>query len=82
MTDTDELAGRIDGVARALMTLCATLEVHGVIDGPSYTAALRGVGRAPLHLANQVSLHTLAQIADQLDAARAIRQSWQQPDRP
>ena len=73
MRDNDELAGRIDGVARALMTLVALMETQGIVSGPDVSQAWRGVRRSPANPATRASLNTLAQMADELDAARRVR---------
>ena len=77
MKDFDELAGRIDGMGRALLALAAVLEQAGVIDGPRLTSAMRAMpapGRANESLLS-ASRQTLLDLADQLDDARSRRQS-------
>jgi hypothetical protein len=73
----DELAGRIDGVAHALLRLTAELEMQELIDAPQVSQAWREA--RPEHLATehmlQASRHVLHQMADQLDGARGVRQS-------
>lgn len=79
MEDTriEDLQGRVDAVAQALLWLTAELEMAAVIDGSRLSAAWRArqlpPGTAPALAA--ASLRTLAQMADELDAARAVRQS-------
>ena len=76
----DELAGRVDGVAHALLRLTAELEMQGLIDAPRVSHAWREA--RPEQLATdqvlQASRHVLHQMADQLDEARRARQSWGQ----
>lgn len=73
--DFDELAGRIDGVAQALLRISAELEIARLMDGPRLAAAWRQA--RPEHLALdqqlQASRHVLQQMADSLDAAREFR---------
>lgn len=74
---THDLAGRIDAVAQALLRLAADLEMRALIDGSRLSAAWRSrqmPPRTPPPLA-AASLRTLAQMADALDAARAVRRS-------
>lgn len=77
--EADELAGRIDGVARVLMALIADLEMREQIDGGRFCRSVRasaaGRRRLPEH---EVCAQVMEQIADQLDAARASRQSSEQ----
>lgn len=77
----DELAGRIDGVAHALLRLTAELEMRGLIDAPRVSQAWREA--RPEQLATdqvlQASRQVLHQMADQLDEARRTRQSRGQP---
>lgn len=73
----EDLQGRVDAVAQALLRLAAELEMTGLIDGPRLGAAWRAhqpPPDAPPAL-RAASLRTLAQMADVLDAARAVRQS-------
>jgi hypothetical protein len=72
----EELAGRIDAVAKAVLHLSAALEMRGVIDGPQLSGMWRNAARLarptrPL-LASQ---RILAELADLLDEARRARQS-------
>lgn len=77
----EDLRGRIDGVAQALMWIAAGLEMAGVMDGPRMSAAWRArqvpVGTSAALAA--ASLRTLGQMADELDAARAARRSRGDP---
>lgn len=76
-TDLDELAGRIDGVAQAMLRLTAQLEMDGFMPGPRLAQAWRQA--RPEHLALDVQLQAsrkvLLQMAEQLDAARSNRQA-------
>lgn len=75
----DELAGRIDGVAQAVLRLSSMLEMAGVIAGPHLSEEWRNA--RPEHLALgtqlQASRKVLLQMAEQLDAARANRHASQ-----
>ena len=81
--DFDELAGRIEAVARMGMILAATLEDKGLINGPVFSQALRDTLRPasddPAHL--KAARVTLNELANSLDAARNSRQlkrEWQE----
>lgn len=75
----NELAGRIDGVAQAVLRLTAQLEMDGFMLGPRLTQAWREA--RPEHLALcvqlQASRKVLLQMAEQLDAARDNRLACQ-----
>lgn len=71
----DELAGRIDGVARALLQLTAALEMAEVIDGTRVSQGWRGTARTQAEPALQASRQVLLEMADLLDEARAARRS-------
>lgn len=67
-----ELAGRVEGVARALMITIASLEQQRAVDGPALSAALRrSLAAQPAGL--ETAAQTLAEIAQALDDARAHR---------
>lgn len=69
----DELAGRIDAVAQAVLRLTARLEMAGIIDGPQISQAWRQAvqpGRTPVHTASH---RILQELADVLDEARHSR---------
>lgn len=74
-TGLDELAGRIDGLAQAVLRLTAQLEIDGFIRGPRLVRVWREA--RPEHLATSVQLQAsrkvLLQMADQLDGARQAR---------
>lgn len=77
MDEFDELAGRIEGVARALLHLTAELEDRRVIDGPRLSRGWRRALRArqqdtPLRTA---ASRTLRELAQALDDARSLRQA-------
>ena len=78
-TEMDELAGRLDGVAQAVLRLSTMLEMAGIIDGPHLSEAWRQA--RPEHLALgtqlQASRKVLLQMAEQLDTARANRRVCQ-----
>lgn len=70
----DELAGRIEGLARAVLVLAQMLEAQADVDGQSLSARWR---RSVAAHAGSPSLatarRTLAEMAAQLDEARATR---------
>ncbi|WP_123812179.1 hypothetical protein [Ottowia oryzae] len=78
MTESaEDLAGTLDAVAQALLTLTAQLEARGIIDGPGLCAAWRA-RRAPADASGAHAaalLRTMGQLANGLDQARATRQS-------
>jgi len=71
----EELAGRVDGVARAVMHLAAALEMQGVIDGPHLSRMWRASVQPQAQGALLASRCVLQEMADRLDEARAVRQS-------
>jgi hypothetical protein len=75
-TGLDELAGRIDGVAQAVLRLTAQLEMDGFMLGPQLTQAWREARpeNFALGVQLQASRKVLLQMAEQLDAARESRQ--------
>ncbi|WP_133247345.1 hypothetical protein [Azospira sp. I13] len=72
----NELAGRIEGLARVVRCLVATLEDEQLIDGSRYGESLRRDGQP--HQGDGVMLvrarKVLRDIADQLETARNLRQ--------
>ena len=67
-----ELAGRVEGVARALLITIAHLERQQAIDGPALCAAFRrSLAAAPAGLAT--AGRTLAELAGALDDSRHAR---------
>lgn len=74
--DFDELAGRIEGIAKALLRLTAALEQRGVIDGHQLSIAWRD--SVPAHTADTplraAARKTLQELALSLDDARRSRQ--------
>ncbi len=75
MQDFDELAGRVDGVAQAVVHLAAMLEMAGLIDGPALSSAWRGARRASVLPALETARVTLQEMAQALDDGRAVRAS-------
>lgn len=73
-TEFDELAGRIEGVAQALLRLTAELEMARGIDGPRLSAGWRrAVTDKPAAKARETARQTLLQLAGALDEARHWR---------
>ena len=73
----DELAGRIEGVAQAVLQLAAMLEMQGVIDGPLLSNRLRDAiphRNADTEL-RQAARRTLQDLVLALDDARSARQA-------
>lgn len=77
--DFDELAGRVEGVAQAVLYLAAELEMRGVIDGPRLSEAWRSAQQPNVLPVLETARVTLGEMAQALDAARSCRQS---PARP
>ena len=75
MDDFDELAGRIDGIAQALLRLTSELEAQGVMDGSRVSAAwVQVADLRPETTAVHRSAHRmLRQLAQLLDGARQAR---------
>lgn len=72
----DELAGRVDAAAKALLHLTAALEMQGVIDGSALADWWRNAGRSARPTpASLASRRILGELADLLDEARTNRQS-------
>lgn len=74
--DCTELAGRIEGVSRAVLLLTAMLDEARIIDGPRYAEALRRSGSAldfPQPHRN-AARRTLQELARTLEAMRRFRQ--------
>lgn len=74
--DFDELAGRIEGLARALLHTVAALEAAGVMDGPRLAGAWRS-GAPARHTPPvlRTAARTLRELARALDDARSWRQA-------
>jgi hypothetical protein len=68
----NELAGRIEGMGRAVLHIAAALESKGLIDGERLSQAWRSA--LPLHGVN-VAGQTLQQMAIALDDARMHRRA-------
>ena len=64
----DELAGRIEGIARSVMILAGTLQRNGLLDEQKLQADLRIAGeRLRPEVANRETVvQTLEEVADQL----------------
>lgn len=69
----DELAGRIDAVAKAMLQVTARLEMNGIIDGPQTSQAWRQAVRPGRTTAHTTSHRILQELADALDDARRSR---------
>lgn len=77
--DFDELAGRIEGIGRALLIVVSALEMLGIIDGPQTADAWRHELPA-IHTPQLQTAHkTLHELAQALDDARSYRQSKKDP---
>lgn len=76
-TEHDELAGRIEGLAQALLRLSAMLETRGLIDGPRLSRCWRQAvcSQSP----RRAALRTLQQLAGALDESRAVRTASARP---
>ena len=74
--DFNELAGRIEGLGRAVMHLVAEMERIGALDGPAFADQLRGavvvLGPKP-HPVMVAAKVTLKEVANALDEARRWR---------
>jgi hypothetical protein len=79
MDEFEELAGRIDGIAQAVLRLTAALEIAGLIDGPQLSEWWRTA--RPEHLATdtirQAARRTLLEMTQALDDARQARSHLQ-----
>jgi hypothetical protein len=75
MTDSqfDDLAGRIDGVARVLMTLICQLEDSNTLDGDRHDRLLRSTAEGRSTTGREKSATVIRQVADQLASARMNR---------
>jgi hypothetical protein len=82
--ELNELAGRIEGLGRALMHLVARLEDSGVIDGPDYTNGLRQsfVLKSDASLLMWSAKNAIERAADALDEARDWRRFRRQAVTP
>jgi len=72
----NELAGRIDGLAKVVMALIADMENREAINGPRFCHRLRVHAdelENPPGERLETSKRTIRQIADYLDEARANR---------
>ena len=72
--DANELAGRVEAVAKFVLQLAAEMEMEGLIDGPRFSERLRGQARPEDQIAYlRIARSRLAGMADCLDEARAAR---------
>lgn len=73
--DFEELAGRIDAIAQALLRVVSALEMEGIIDGPCMAAEWRLARTENRAQGSQekASRRTLHKLADLLDQARQAR---------
>jgi len=71
IVDFEELAGRLEGVSRAVLHIAAALEIKGLIDGPQLSEAWRSALPLP---GFEVAARTLQELALALDGARSQRQ--------
>lgn len=69
----DELAGRIEGVGRALLLLATLLEQDGRISGPRFCEALRAPQLDVQQPVLSAAQRTLQELAQALDDARTRR---------
>jgi len=75
-TDFDELAGRIEGIAQAVLHLSAAMEIEGIIDGPQLSQSWRrsvSDQSAEADAMRKTAQRTLSELSQALDAARTIR---------
>lgn len=70
----EELAPRIEGIARAVLQLAFALEKQGVIDGPRLSRAWRGDLRQAERPDLVRARKTLEELATALDALRSRHQ--------
>jgi hypothetical protein len=70
--DFEELAGRIEGLSRAVLHVTAALEMRGFINGPQLSEAWRSALPLP---GFEVAVRTLQELALALDGARTQRRA-------
>lgn len=77
----DDLAGRMDGMAQALLRVVSELEMAQLIDGSHLSRTWRQARPRALATDPQraASRRVLLQLADMLDDARQIRQACETP---
>lgn len=69
-----EVIGRFEALAKYMLQLTTALEDAGCIDGPAFSAALRGPARPVDQLEHmRIARERLCSLADILDADRASR---------
>lgn len=72
--DNNELLGRIEALSKFALQLAAELEMQGLIDGPRFSARLRGEDRSDDQVEYmRIARERLDQLADCLDLARERR---------
>lgn len=71
----NELAGRVEGLGRALMLLVASLEDDGLLNGPAFTDNMRQafILKPDASLLLWSAKNTIERAADALDEARGWR---------
>jgi len=73
-----EIEGRFNALAMYVLQLTAELEMAGVIDGPRFSARLRGPDRIDDQVESvQICRARLGDMLNKLDAARAVRDQRQ-----
>jgi len=82
--ELNEVAGRIEGLGRALMHLVARLEDDGLIDGAAYAEGLRHtfVLKEDASILMQSAQRAIHRAADSLDEARVWRRFRKQAVQP
>ena len=76
-TDFDELAGRIEGLARAVLLLARMMERETDMDGLTLSRQWReSVGPEPRSGTQDTARKTLHELAQALDDARSRHQEW------
>lgn len=70
--DFEELAGRLEGVSRAVLHIAAALETRGLIEGPALSDAWRSALPLP---GFETARRTLQELALALDGARMQRRA-------
>lgn len=74
-SDFDELAGRIEGLSRAVLALAAMMERETDMDGMTLTRQWReSIGPEAEPAVNRIARRTLHELAQSLDDARSRHQ--------
>ena len=73
---SNDLAGRIEGIAQALLRLTALLEMQGLIEGPHISSLWKEAvsERSANTVLRKSARKTLLHLASELDLARKSRQ--------